>query len=162
MRRSRRWLVLAGTAVVVVAWTAAGASAHPFSWSGTSGPFAWHAKQVSCGVVGESPSRLRAHSRWSLSPANGYQRLTFTRQIRADDTGEWTTVQRQRRSTKNTRLEGVAGILHWSQFFFPFNDEDGSTSRQLVRFEWLRDRPGPNERLVAARMMTLRSCVVGG
>jgi hypothetical protein len=162
MRRSRRCLALTGAAVAVVAWTAVGASAHPFSWSGTSGPFAWHAKRVSCGVVGESPSRLWAHSRWAPSPANGFQRLTFTRQIRADDTGEWTTVQRQRRSTKNTRLEGFDGVLHWSQFFLPFEGEGGSTSRHLVRFEWLRDRPGPNERRVATRLMILRSCVVAG
>jgi hypothetical protein len=162
MRGKRRRLRLIGAVAAVFSCATAAASAHPFgAWSGKSGPFAWQAKQVSCGSVGESPSRVQAHSRWRRSPANGYQRLTFSRQIRDDATGEWTTVQRQRRSTRNTRLEGSREILHWSQFFFPLAGEGGKTSRHVVRFEWLRDRPGPTDRLVAARVKTLRPCVVG-
>jgi hypothetical protein len=145
----------------VVGLTGALASAHSFpAWSGTSGPFAWQAKRLSCGAVGGEPSRIRAHTRWSSSPANGYQRVTFTRQIRDDSRGNWVTVERQRRSTRNTKLEGIRSILHWSQFFAPFADEGGKTSRHLVFFEWLRDRAGPDRR-VTSRSMNLKRCVVG-
>ena len=126
-----------------------------------SGPFVWEAAQLSCGVVGERPSRLRAHSRWRTSPQNGYQRATFFRQIRDQGTGEWATVRRVRRSTRNTALEGTPFVLHWSQHFFPSADDAGKTSRHVVRFEWLRDRRGP-DRLRFLRTRTLRPCVVGG
>jgi hypothetical protein len=158
-RRALLLGVLVG--VTTLAWAPA-APAHPFTeWSGTAGAFAWEAKRLACGVVGEKPSRVRAHTRWRAGPANGYHRLTFVRQIRADATSPWTTVQRQRRSTRNTSLEGTQAILHWSQFFFPLEGEGGTTSRHVVRFEWLRDRPGA-DRLVFARTRTLRACVVGG
>jgi hypothetical protein len=154
-------LTVCAAVVIVVGLTGALASAHPFpAWSGTSGPFAWQAKRLSCGAVGDKPSRIRAHTRWRTSPANGYQRITFTRQIRDDSTGDWVTVQRQRRSTKNTNLEGIRSILHWSQFFAPVEDEAGKTSRHLVFFEWLRDRAA-HDRRVASRSMNLKRCVVG-
>jgi hypothetical protein len=160
LKRSRRRRAAIGAVVVIVALGGGNAAAHSFpGWSGTSGPFAWQAKKLSCGIVGEQPSQIRAHSLWRTSPANGYQRLTFTRQIRNDATGTWATVQRQRRSTKNTRLEGNRDILHWTQFFFPFDNEAGKTSRVIVAFEWLRDRAGTDRR-VGARKLTLKPCVV--
>jgi hypothetical protein len=153
-------------AIVIVTGVALGAAAsagaHPFSgWSGTKGPFAWQAKLHACGVVGKEPSRVRAHTRWRLSPANGYQRLRFVRQVREDATARWATVQRQSRSTKNTRLEGSADRLHWSQFFNPFADEAGMQSRHIVTFRWRRDRPGA-DRTVFKRSRTLKTCIVGG
>jgi hypothetical protein len=161
LRGLGRRRAVTGAVVVAVALLGGQAAAHSFpGWSGTSGPFAWEAKRLSCGVGGEQPTSLRAHSRWSTSPSNGFQRVTFTRQIRDELTGEWVTVQRQRHSTRNTRLEGVQTILHWSQRF-SFPGGAGQRSRHLVRFEWLRDRQGPVDRLVAARLMTLRPCVVG-
>ncbi|HYY76039.1 MAG TPA: hypothetical protein VE644_06945 [Gaiellaceae bacterium] len=126
-----------------------------------SGPFAWEAGRLSCGVVGERPSRVRAHSRWRTSPPNGYQRATFLRQIRDEDTGAWRTLQRERRSTRNTVLEGTRFRLHWSQRFFPFADDGGATSRHVVRLDWLRDRPGA-DRLRFTRTRTLKPCVVRG
>lgn len=136
----------------------AGADPVP-AWSGTKGPFAWEAKRQGCGTVGRSPSVVRAHTRWRTSPAGGYARLTFRRQLRDEDAGGWRTVQRQRRSTKNTRLEGERGIVHWTQWFFPFAGEAGATSRHIVVFEWLHDRPGP-DRLVLRRGRILRPCTV--
>jgi hypothetical protein len=157
-RRLAAVAIAAGLALVA----SAGAGAHPFGgWSGRKGPFAWEAKLRSCGVVGEAPSRVRAHTRWRLSPENGYQRLTFVRQIREEGTGSWVTVQRQRRSTRNTALEGSGAILHWSQFFNPFADDGGTTSRHIVTFQWRRDRPGA-DRTVLTRSRTLGPCVVGG
>ncbi|HEX2045069.1 MAG TPA: hypothetical protein VHF23_05525 [Gaiellaceae bacterium] len=157
-RRLAPIVIVAGLALV----GAAAAAAHPFSgWSGTKGPFAWEAKLRSCGVVGEEPSRVRAHTRWRLSPANGYQRLTFVRQVREEGTNAWTTVQRQRRSTRNTTLEGSGAVLHWSQFFHPFPDEAGMRSRHIVTFEWRRDRRGA-DRTVLTRARTLAPCTVGG
>lgn len=162
MPRPGRRLAAIVIVVGVALGTAGAAGAHPFSgWSGTKGKFAWQARLHGCGVVGEAPSRVRAHTRWRMSPANGYQRLTFVRQVREDATAPWATVQRQTRSTRNTRLEGSAAILHWSQFFNPFADEAGMQSRHIVTFRWLRDRPGP-DRTALRRVRTLKTCVVGG
>jgi hypothetical protein len=160
-RRRRRRFAGWISVFVVLAW-AGPASADPFgAWSGTRGPFAWEAKRLSCGNVGDSASRLRAHTRWSTSPANGYLRLTFTRQLRDPDTGEWATVHRQRRSTKNKALEGARGIIHWTQWFFPFEDEGGAVTRHVVAFEWLRDRTGPGaDPRVLRRTRAFGPCVV--
>ena len=164
MLRGTRRLALIGavTAVAVGSVGVQQAAADFFrAWSGTAGPFSWHSKRLSCGVAGETPSRLRAHTRWRESPANGYQRVTFRRQLRAEDSGAWTTVQRRRLSTKNTRLEGTEGILHWRQSFGVPADQAGRRSRHIVTFEWLRDRRGADRR-VAVRSRTSNSCVVGG
>ena len=123
------------------------------------GPYAWEAKRLGCGVVGSTASIVRAHTRWSTSPANGYVRLTFTRQIQDETTSEWATVQRQRRSTKNTSLEGSRGVVHWNQWFFPFADEGGARSRHIVVFEWFRDRPGADPRALRRERM-FAPCVV--
>lgn len=131
------------------------------AWSGTKGPYAWEARRLGCGVVGQNPSVVRAHTRWSTSPANGFVRLTFTRQIRSETTSEWATVQRQRRSTKNTALEGERGVIHWNQWFFPFADEAGAVSRHIVVFEWFRDLPGAAaDRRALRRERTFRPCIV--
>ena len=159
-RRRRRFVALGVTALALASAGSAAADHFP-AWSGTKGGFAWEAKRLSCGAVGESPSRLRAHTRWRSSPANGYLRLTFTRQVRNPDTRQWTTVHRQRRSTKNKPLEGSRGVIHWTQWFFPFEDEGGATSRHLVAFEWLRDRSGPGtDRRLLRRTRTFGTCVV--
>jgi len=154
---------LAGLGLIVAVLACAGtAAADPFpAWSGTKGPFGWEARRAGCGIVGHNPSVVRAHTRWSTSPSNGYLRLTFTRQVRDDATGSWSTVQRQRRSTKNTSLEGARAVLHWTQWFFPFADEAGATSRHSVVLEWLRDRPGPDSRALRRERM-MSPCVVGG
>jgi len=136
------------------------ASADPFgSWSGRSGPFAWESKRSGCGVVGRTPSIIRAHTRWKTSPANGYARLTFIRQIQDPDTDAWTTVHRQRRSTRNTAFEGDQGVIHWTQWFFPFSGEAGATSRHIVLFDWFRDRPSADRKLLHRERM-FRPCVV--
>ena len=152
-----------GGVVLVLALVGAEAGlSHPVPGStARSGPFAWEAARFSCGVVGERPSRLRAHSRWRTSPQKGYQRATFFRQIKDEGTGEWTTVRRNRLSTRNSELEGTRFLLHWSQRFFPFADDAGKRSRHVVRFEWLRDRPGA-DRLRFTRTRTLKPCVVRG
>ena len=111
-------------------------------WSGRSGPISWEAHRVGCGIVGRTPSTIRAHTRWRLSPANGYVRLIFVRQVQDGESGEWATVQRQRRSTRNTALEGARGVIHWTQWFFPLAGDAGLTSRQTVVVAWFRDRPG--------------------
>jgi hypothetical protein len=160
-RRGRRGFAAHGAIVLALA-SAGAAGADVFSaWSGTKGGFAWEAKRLSCGAVGESPSRLRAHTRWRTSPANGYLRLTFTRRLRDDDTGRWTTVHLRRRSTKNTPLEGSRSVLHWTQWFFPFENERGAASRHAVTFEWLRDRRGPGaDPRVLRRTLAFGPCVV--
>jgi hypothetical protein len=136
------------------------AAAHPRpSWSGSKGPFAWQAKRHGCGVVGQQASEIAAHTRWKTSPANGYARLTFTRLVRDADTGVWQTVHRVRRSTRNTALEGERGVVHWTQWFFPFADEAGATSRHVVVFEWFRDVAGPDRR-VLKRERSFRPCTV--
>ncbi|MGH3022033.1 MAG: hypothetical protein ACRDNI_00110 [Gaiellaceae bacterium] len=157
-RRRRRF---AATAVVGLALACAGtAAADPFSgWTGKRGPFAWEAKLLACGNVGDSPSRVRAHTRWRRSPGNGYVRLTFFRQVLGED-GDWVTVQKQTRSTRNGQLEGASGAVHWSQWFFPFEDESGATTRHSVRFEWLRDRTGRPDRRMLRRVRTLPACIV--
>lgn len=163
-RRRRRFAALSAWAVVLGLVTASVAAADPFpAWSGTKGAFSWQARRVACGVVGQRPSDIRAHTRWTKSPANGYVRLTFRRQIQNPDTSEWSTVQLERRSTKNTNLEGTRAILHWRQWFFPFADESGATSRHIVVFEWYRDRPGasPDPRALQ-RKRTFKPCVVTG
>jgi hypothetical protein len=154
-------LVICGlfAAIVLVGPQAAGAD--PFSaWSGQSGPYAWEAKRLSCGTVGEELSRVRAHTRWSTSPRNGYHRVTFDRQLLNEETGTWTTVQQRRWSTRNTSLEGSRSIIHWSQWFQVPADNAGKTSRHRVHFEWLRDREGPDPRLFN-RWRTFAPCVVG-
>jgi hypothetical protein len=158
-RRRRRLFAALGATALALACTGAAAADHFPAWSGTKGGFAWEAKRLSCGAVGESPSRLRAHTRWRSSPANGYLRLTFTRQIR--DAGTWSTVHRQHRSTKNKPLEGSRAVIHWTQWFFPFEDEGGASSRHVVTFEWLRDRSGPGaDRRVLRRTRSFAPCVV--
>ena len=160
-RRRRRFAVFSVTAVLALGGAGAAAADPVPTWSGKKGGFAWEAKRLSCGVVGESPSRLRAHTRWSTSPANGYIRLTFTRQIQNADAGTWATVQRRRRSTKNTAFEGTRAVLHWTQWFFPFEDEVGATSRHTVVFEWLRDRSSPGaDRRLLRRTRSFGPCVV--
>ena len=162
MRRRRRRLFAAlGATALALAWSGAAAADDFRAWSGTKGGFAWEAKRLSCGVVGSSPSRLRAHTRWRTSPDNGYLRLTFTRQIRNADTGAWATVHRQRRSTKNKPLEGSRAVIHWTQWFFPFEDEGGATSRHVVTFEWMRDRSGPGaDRRALRRVRSFGPCIV--
>jgi hypothetical protein len=141
---------------VATAW----ANAHPFSgWTGKSGPFRWQAKTVSCGAVTGGPNRVAAHSRWVSSPANGYQRVVFRRQIRDETAQSWTTVASKRRTTKNTPFEGLGVILHWTQFFPVMAGEEGKTSRDVVAFAWRRDRRGA-DRTVFARRVVLASCVV--
>jgi len=163
IRRRRRRLATFGMVAAVLALVSADlAAADPFNaWSGKKGPYAWEARRLGCGVVGHEASIVRAHTRWSTSPANGYVRLTFTRQIQDETTHEWATVQRQRRSTKNTSLEGFAGVVHWNQWFFPFADERGALSRHTVVFEWYRDRPGggPDPRALRRERM-FAPCVV--
>jgi hypothetical protein len=163
MGRRRRLRATFGIWLALLALIGADvAAADPFAnWSGTKGPFAWEAKRLGCGVVGQDASVVRAHTRWRTSPANGYMRLTFTRQIQDETTHEWATVQRQRRSTKNTSLEGFDGVVHWNQWFFPFEDEGGALSRHIVVFEWYRDRPGsgPDSRSLRRQRM-FAPCVV--
>jgi hypothetical protein len=147
----------ARVSILVVAGTATGEPAR--SWSGSRGPFAWEAQSLSCGVAGVSQSsRLRAHTRWRSSPADGYQRLTFMRQLRLGNT--WVTVQRDRRTTRNTALEGARNTLVWSQWFGPRADAAGTESRHAVLFEWLRDRPGVDRRLLR-RVVKLPACRIG-
>jgi len=103
---------------------------------------------------------MRAHSRWLASPENGYQRVTFSRQIRDEPSGTWTTVQTTRRTTKNSPLEGTKAILHWTQFFQPVAGEEGRTSRDVIVFQWKRDRSG-SDRTVFSRRVRLASCIIG-
>ncbi|HSE80058.1 MAG TPA: hypothetical protein VLA87_00015 [Gaiellaceae bacterium] len=90
---------------------------------------------------------------------NGYVRLIFVRQVQEGESGEWATVQRQRRSTRNTALKGAHGVIHWTQWFFPLAGDAGLTSRQTVVFAWFRDRPGA-DRLELRREPRFRPCVV--
>ena len=137
------------------------ASAHPFSaWSGRSGPYAWHAKRLSCGVVGGKPSTVREHTRWRTSPRNGYHRLRFEHQVRDDTAGTWQTIVRRGWSTRNTRFEGSRTVVHWLQRYHPVKGEAGLTTRHRVTFEWWLDRP--RDRRTFRRVMTLPACVVGG
>jgi hypothetical protein len=103
---------------------------------------------------------MEAHTRWLTSPANGYERATFRRQIWNETTLAWTTVASQSRSTTNTPFEGVRTILHWTQFFQPTAGEQGQTSRDVVLFAWRRERSGP-DRTVFFRRVALEPCVVG-
>lgn len=162
MRRRRRRRFAQLSAFVLALACATPAAADTFSkWLGTRGGFAWEAKRLSCGDVGDSPSRLRAHTRWRTSPANGYLRLTFIRQVRDDVSGKWTTVHKQRHSTRNNALEGARSVLHWSQWFFPFEDEGGARTRHTVVFDWLRDRSGPRpDRLALRRVRSFAPCQV--
>jgi hypothetical protein len=160
-RRRRRRFAIVGLVAAVLALAAVDvAAADPVSrWSGSKGAFAWEAHRSGCGKVGRTPSVLTAHTRWRTSPAKGYVRLTFIRQLEDEVTGAWTTVHRQRRATRNTDLEGERGVLHWRQWFFPFAGESGATSRHIVLFEWLRDRTN-NDRLELRRKRTFAPCVV--
>lgn len=163
MTRRRRRHFAGWISVLVALACVSSAAADPFGgWTGSKGPFSWEAKRLSCGNVGDSASRMRAHTRWRLSPANGYVRLTFTRELRNATTGAWKVVHRQRRSTKNTPLEGGRAVLHWSQWFFPFKGEGGATTRHSVTFEFLRDRPlgaGADPRLLR-RVRAFGNCIV--
>lgn len=160
-RGTRRRLAAIGGAVVLAASLAGGAGAHPFSgWTGKSDPFRWQAETLSCGSGDGELNRMRAHSRWLTSPANGYQKVTFWRQIQDETTSEWTSVQRDSRSTKNTPFEGAQTVLHWSQFFTVREEEAGMTSRDVVRFAWKRDRAGDDLK-VFSRTVALPPCVVG-
>lgn len=156
----RRAALVGGAIVFGLALTGGRAASHSFeSWDGRSGPFRWQAEMTSCGAAEGEPNRIQAHTRWRRSPANGYQRLTFTRQIKDDVTGAWTTVARRTRTTKNTESEGARSILHWSKFFNAASDDGGKRSRDVVVFAWLRDRAGA-DRKVFARTLRLPSCVV--
>jgi hypothetical protein len=160
-RRRRRRFAIVGLTAALVALTAVGAAAaDPVArWSGSKGAFAWETHRSGCGKVGHTASVVAAHTRWRTSPARGYVRLTFIRQLEDEQTGAWTTVHRQRRSTRNTSLEGERGVVHWRQWFFPFADEAGATSRHIVIFEWLRERKG-DDRLELRRKRTFAPCVV--
>jgi hypothetical protein len=160
MRSPARHSVALLAALVSMLAVAGSAAAEPaLSWSGTRGPFAWEAQSLACGVAGVSQSsRLRAHTRWRTSPADGYQRLTFMRQVRVGNA--WVTVQRDRRTTRNTTLEGARTTLVWSQWFGPRADTAGTESRHAVLFEWLRDRPGADSRLLR-RVVKLPACRIG-
>jgi hypothetical protein len=151
---------MGSTIIFGLALTGGRAAAHSFeSFSGRSGPFLWQAETLSCGAVEGEPNRIHAHTRWRRSPANGYVRLTFKRQLKDDVTGAWRTVVRKTRTTKNTQLEGAPSILHWSQFFNASANEGGTTSRDVVVFAWRRDRASA-DRMVFARTLRLSSCVV--
>jgi hypothetical protein len=159
--RHRRAVISVCLLLVVCGVATAGASGHPFSgWTGKSGPFRWQARKVSCGAVNGGPNRIEAHSRWFSSPANGYQRVIFTRQIWNATGQTWKTVASKRRTTKDTHLEGVDTTLHWTQFFPIQKGEKGKRSRDVVAFAWRRDRRG-TDRTVLARRVVLASCVVG-
>jgi hypothetical protein len=160
--KGKRLLAAVAWTMVVCSVAAGGASAHPFAdWSGAAGPFRWQAKLISCGDVTGEPNRMEAHSRWINSPANGYQRVIFRRQIWDGTEAAWETVSSQAYSTKNRLgLKGREFILHWTQFFQPVVGEEGKTSRDVVRFVWRRDRSGP-DRTVFARRLILGPCIVG-
>jgi hypothetical protein len=159
--RLRRAAISFCTALVACGVATAWANAHPFSkWTGKAGPFRWQAETVSCGAVTGGPNRIEAHTRWLSSPANGYQRAVFRRQIWDETAQSWTTVEAKRRTTKNTRFEGLDGILHWTQLFAASAGEEGKASRDVVAFAWRRDRKGADRR-VFARRVVLPSCVVG-
>jgi hypothetical protein len=163
VHHGRRWRTATGICalLVVCGMAASGASAHQFSgWTGKSGPFRWQAERVSCGAVTGEPNRITAHTRWVSSPANGYQRAIFRRQIWKGTAHSWTTVASKRRTTKNTRFEGAQTVLHWTQFFPALKGEQGKTSRDVVAFAWRRDRRGA-DRTVFARRVVLAPCVVG-
>lgn len=154
--RGRQNVVLLAALVSMLAGAGSAAADPALSWSGTRGPFAWEAQSLACGVAGVAQSsRLKAHTRWRTSPADGYQRLTFMRQVRLGSA--WVTVQRDRRSTRNTLLEGARNTLVWSQWFGPRADAAGVESRHAVLFEWLRDRPGADPRLLR-KVVKLPAC----
>ena len=162
MHKGRRRLAAISIGMLLVAYgiSTTGASGHPFSkWTGKSGPFRWQAKTVFCGAVTGRPNRISAHSRWISSPANGYQRAIFRRQIWDGTAQSWRTVASRTRTTKNTRFEGARSILHWTQFFPAQKGEKGKRSRDVVAFAWRRDRSGA-DRTVFARRVKLHSCAV--
>ncbi len=160
LTRTRTRALMIGCSFALAAMAAGGAAAHPFSgWDGRSGPYRWQAETVDCGAVTGDPNRVHAHTRWITSPANGYQRVKFRRQIQDETSGTWSTVDRATRTTKNT-LEGMQTVLHWIQMFQPAAGEEGMRSRVIANFAWLRDRSGP-DRTVFARRLILEPCVVG-
>jgi hypothetical protein len=155
----KRLVATALTALASVV-AASGASAHPFgNWDGTSGPFRWQAARISCGSVTGEPNRMEAHTRWVGSPSNGYQRAVFRRQLWNETAERWETVASNTRSTKNT-LEGQEFVIHWTQWFQPEIGDEGRTSRDVIRFDWRRDRSG-SDRTVFSRQRILSPCVVG-
>jgi hypothetical protein len=158
--RFRHAAISVGSLLVACGIATAGASAQFSGWTGKSGPFRWQARMLSCGAVGGEPNRIVAHTRWLTSPANGYQRVIFRRQLWDASAQTWTTVARKRRTTKNTRFEGVQTVLRWTQFFPALQGEKGKRSRDVVAFAWRRDRKGA-DRTVFAKRVVLRSCVVG-
>ena len=109
-RRWRLFAQLSAGAILLAGVTAGVAGADSFpAWSGTNGPFQWHAKRDGCGVVGHTPSTILAHTRWRSSPANGYVRLTFMRQIRgAPAPGRPFTVSAGRRRTPRSRASAAS------------------------------------------------------
>jgi hypothetical protein len=63
-RRRRRFALVALWAAALALLSADLASADPVpAWSGTKEAFAWEARRVGCGIVGRSPSVVRAHTR---------------------------------------------------------------------------------------------------
>jgi hypothetical protein len=156
--RLRRAAISVSVLLVTFGMVTAGASAE-FAWTGKSGPFRWQARTTSCGAVNGEPNRIVAHTRWLTSPRNGYQRAIFRRQLWNGSTRSWATVARKRRTTKNTRFEGVQTALRWTQFFPVFKGQKGKRSRDVVLFAWRRDRSGA-DRTVFARRVVLGSCVV--
>jgi hypothetical protein len=161
-RRWRRFATI-GIMGALLALAATGvAGAHPFgSWSGKKGAFAWQSRVAGCGVVRHTPSVVHAHTRWRTSPSDGYTRLTFIRQIKDEDTGDWATVRRERITTRNTDLQGDRSVIHWTQRFNPFASEAGATSRHIVVFEWFRQRPGVDARALRRERVS-SACIVGG
>jgi hypothetical protein len=163
-RRGRRRLTVLAAVAVSVALVAADASAADpiVTWQAKrASSFAWDALRAGCGVAGGAPSVIRAETRWTMSPANGYTRLTFVRQEQDPATLAWRTVEQLRRSTKNTPFEGRQAAIRWAHWFFPFDAEAGSTNRHVVRVEWLRDRRG-TDKLKLVRQRPFQPCVVAG
>ena len=144
IRRRRRRLATFGMVAAVFALVSADlAAADPFNaWSGKKGPYAWEARRLGCGVVGQNPAssartRAGARARPTDSCGSPSRGRSGTR-----PRSEWATVQRQRRSTEEHSPRRRRGVVHWNQWFFPFADEAGAVSRHIVVFEWFRDLPG--------------------
>jgi hypothetical protein len=160
VHKGRRLRAAISVCTLLVAYGLVTTAASAQQWTGKSGPFRWQARTVSCGAATGGPNRIVAHTRWVTSPADGYQRVIFRRQIWKKTTQAWTTVATKRRTTKNTRFEGVRTVLRWTQFFPVANSERGKRSRDVVLFAWRRDRQGA-DRTVFAKRVALAPCVVG-
>ena len=161
-RGRRRLMVLAVATACGGVITVDGAAADPIlTRSAKQASYAWDVSRAGCGAAGGRPSIIRAQTRWRMSPANGYTRLTFIRQAQDPLTLVWRTVEQLRRSTKNTPYEGRQGAIRWGHWFFPFDAEAGLTNRHFVRVEWLRDRRR-TDKLKLARQKQFQPCVVAG